>query len=103
MRLLVMMMPFKDISHCEWLNIKNHFGGLEGKGLICKTKLKKTGISKTLKKFLLYYENVSFWEHFEEKRSHISKLWQMLQRQLTKKNTYEKINFNFLFECLDNN
>ncbi len=69
-----MMMHFKDISHCEWLNVKNHFGGLGGKGLICKTKLKKTGISKTLKKFLLYYENVCFWEHFEEKRFHISKL-----------------------------
>jgi hypothetical protein len=49
-RLLVMMMPFKDISHCEWINVKNHFGGLRGKGLICKTKLKKTGISKTLGK-----------------------------------------------------
>lgn len=63
-----------ELSHFDWLIVKNQFGGLGRMGLICETKLKKTGISKTLKKFLLYYENVCFWEHFEEKRSHISKL-----------------------------
>jgi hypothetical protein len=51
-------------------------------GFICETKLKKTGISKTLKKFLLYYENVCFWEHFEEKRSHISKLVATLRHMI---------------------
>ena len=77
---MVMMMPFKIFHIANGLNIKNHFGGLGGKGLICKTKLKKTGISKTLKNFLLYYINVCFWEHFEEKKISISKLGGMLER-----------------------
>ena len=49
-------------------------------GVYLWNKTEKTGISKTLKKFLLYYENECFWEHFEEKRSHISKLGATLRR-----------------------
>jgi hypothetical protein len=85
-----------ELSHCEWLIVKNQFGGLGRMGLICETKLKKTGISKTLKKFLLYYENVCFWEHFEEKRSHISKLCVILKDNATKNNkTFNNCIFAF--------
>jgi hypothetical protein len=33
--------PMDELSHCEWLIVKNQFGVLGRMGLICKTKLKK--------------------------------------------------------------
>jgi hypothetical protein len=34
-------LPMDELSHFEWLIVKNQFGVLGRMGLICKTKLKK--------------------------------------------------------------